>query len=159
MKREIAAVALGVTLVCSAQSVQEPLFRISTFMTPHEMEITGVAKLSPAQRAALDQWLTRYSMTILRYGSGGAGQQRATGTYVPGKGHWIDSVSSNGAIVTLEDGSMWDISTLDQIDTALWLPITDITVMVNPRPIGDYKFILVNTDDGEKATARYLGTH
>ncbi len=54
---------------------------------------------------------------------------------------------------------MWDVATLDRIDTALWLPTTDITVMRDPKPIGDYKYILVNTEDGEKAHAKYLGKH
>ncbi len=34
-------------------------------------------------------------------------------------GHWVDSVSSNGEIVKLEDGSLWQIDLVDQIDTAL----------------------------------------
>src|SRR6266571_7224319 len=72
----------------------------------------------------------------------------------PGKGHWVDEVSSNGAIITLEDNSMWEIASLDRIDTSLWLPTTDITVMRDPRPVDDFKYILVNTEDGEKAHAK-----
>ncbi|SRR5581483_855465 len=137
-------------------------FHISSFMTPQEMQATGVAGLSPAQRAALDQWLNRYTQLVLRAArasdsptSGSTGQTE----YIPSKGHWVDEVSSNGAIISLEDGSMWDVATLDRIDTALWLPTTDITVMRDPKPIGDYKYILVNTEDGEKAHAKYLGKH
>lgn len=73
-------------------------------------------------------------------------------TYVgTGGGHWIESVNSDGSIITLEDGSVWSINDYDRIDTMLWLPITDITVLDS----GD-GYILVNTDDGEKAHAQLL---
>lgn len=58
--------------------------------------------------------------------------------------HWIESVHQNGKIVILEDGSVWEISSLDRINTALWLPITSIVACPNK---------LINTDDGEKAEA------
>lgn len=55
-------------------------------------------------------------------------------------GHWVQSVSSSGEIVILEDGSVWKIGALDRIDTALWLPTTDIIAC-------DDK--LINTEDNE----------
>lgn len=45
---------------------------------------------------------------------------------------------------------------MDRIYTALWLPITSITVVLSDYPILDYKYLLINTDDGEKALAKYL---
>ena len=74
-----------------------------------------------------------------------------------GGGHWVREVSNNGAIVTLEDGSLWEISAADRIDTALWLPTINITVLKSQSAVGDYKYTLVNKDDGEKALAKYLG--
>lgn len=59
-------------------------------------------------------------------------------------GHWVDSVSDGGEIVKLEDGSLWQIDLVDQIDTSLWLPTTDIVVC-------SYK--LINTDDNESVGA------
>jgi len=41
-------------------------------------------------------------------------------------GHWVESVSDDGQIVKLEDGSIWEVDVVDAIDSALWLPITDI---------------------------------
>jgi hypothetical protein len=41
-------------------------------------------------------------------------------------GHWIESVSGDGGIVKLEDGSIWEVDPADAIDSALWLPVTDI---------------------------------
>jgi hypothetical protein len=59
-------------------------------------------------------------------------------------GHWVKSVSSNGEIVILEDGSVWQVDSVDAIDSALWLPTTNIVAC-------DDK--LVNTDDGETVEA------
>lgn len=79
-------------------------------------------------------------------------RRRSGGLYIsPGDGHWIESVTGDGEIIKLEDGSVWQIDSLDTIDTALWLPVSDITV-VESR--GGY--LLINTDDGEKAHATLL---
>ena len=69
----------------------------------------------------------------------------------PGDGHWIKSQSDDGTIITLEDDSVWQVDPLDRIDTSLWLPITDITVVES-----DDGYLLINTDDGEKANAQLL---
>lgn len=59
-------------------------------------------------------------------------------------GHWVKSVSSDGEIVVLEDGSVWQVDSADAIDSALWLPTTNIVAC-------DDK--LINTDDGETVEA------
>jgi len=72
-----------------------------------------------------------------------------------GGGHWIREVATGGGIIVLEDGSFWEVSPLDRIDTMLWLPITEIMVLENPS--GFFPYLLVNTDDGEKAEAKLIG--
>lgn len=62
-------------------------------------------------------------------------------------GHWVQSVSSGGEIVKLEDGSLWEISAIDRIDTTLWLVTEEITVC------GDR---LINTDTGDAVDATRL---
>ncbi len=59
-------------------------------------------------------------------------------------GHWVQEVMSDGEIVKLEDGSLWAIDPVDQVDTMLWLPVTDIVVCPGK---------LINTDDNETAGA------
>jgi hypothetical protein len=59
-------------------------------------------------------------------------------------GYWIESVINDGQIIKLEDGSIWEVDATDAIDSALWLPITDIIAC-------DDK--LINTDDNETVTA------
>jgi hypothetical protein len=52
-------------------------------------------------------------------------------------GHWISSVSGNGQIVVLEDGTVWEIDAVDTIDTMLWLPTENVLIcgsrMINIR--------------------------
>ncbi len=73
---------------------------------------------------------------------------------ITGSGHWIED-NHDGEIIILEDGSIWGISPLDQIDSMLWLPVTDITVLDNSNLLYPYK--LVNTEDDEIVEARLLG--
>lgn len=59
-------------------------------------------------------------------------------------GHWIDEVTSNGAVVILEDGSIWRVSAEDESTTSLWPATTEI-VACDGR--------LINTDDHESVIA------
>ncbi len=59
-------------------------------------------------------------------------------------GHWVDSVSDDGQIVKLEDGSVWKVDTVDTVDSSLWLPVTDIVACGNR---------LINTEDNETVGA------
>jgi hypothetical protein len=82
-----------------------------------------------------------------------------TGQY-PGwsNGHWIQENSDNGSMIVLEDGSIWKIDPLDKIDAMLWLPISSITVVTSDNGSAGYEYLLINTDDGEKVHAKYLGS-
>jgi hypothetical protein len=71
-----------------------------------------------------------------------------------GSGHWIESVMDDGSVIKLEDDSLWQVSPFDVIDSALWLPISDITVIEGNDP--GYPYKLVNTDDGEVVNARLV---
>jgi hypothetical protein len=74
-----------------------------------------------------------------------------------GEGHWIQKNIDSGTFMTLEDGSFWKIDPFDKIDAMLWLPITDITVTESSSGSPGYDYLLINTDDGEKAHAKYMG--
>ncbi len=62
-------------------------------------------------------------------------------------GHWVDSVSDDGEIVKLEDGSVWEVDVGDTVDSMLWLPTTD--VLACPHK-------LINTEDNETVGATRL---
>jgi hypothetical protein len=73
--------------------------------------------------------------------------------------HWINSVSSGGRIIILEDDSVWEVNSADRIDTALWLPIDDILLLdAGSKAFGKYKYLMINLDEhGEEALVRYVG--
>lgn len=71
-----------------------------------------------------------------------------------GSGHWIQTVSGGGKIITLEDSSIWEVSPIDVINSAIWLPVSNIIVVEDSGP---YPYKLINTDDGETVNAKYLG--
>jgi hypothetical protein len=62
-------------------------------------------------------------------------------------GHWVDSVLSDGEVVKLEDGSVWQIDSGDTVDSSSWLETDDVTVC-------DGK--LVDTDDHSSVGAHRL---
>jgi hypothetical protein len=71
-----------------------------------------------------------------------------------GTGHWILENMNNGEFIKLEDGSLWETSPFDRIHAALWLPISRITILESRNPV--YPYVLINSDDGEKAEAKLI---
>jgi len=55
-------------------------------------------------------------------------------------------------MIRLEDGSLWEISPLDRIDTSLWLPVDGIIIIESRNPLYPYK--LINKRD--KAEAKFI---
>ena len=74
--------------------------------------------------------------------------------YLGASGRWISDASADGALITLDDGSIWEISTPDRLFTDHWLPMEDIVVVKDKA--GMQPVALVNKDNGEKAEARLL---
>ncbi len=62
---------------------------------------------------------------------------------------YLKSKSDDGSILILGDGNVWEVSSIDQIDSSLWLPMTTII-------IPDSEDCLINADDGEKVDARRI---
>ncbi len=54
----------------------------------------------------------------------------------------IASVEGDGKIIELDDGSLWTVDDIDTVDTALWLPASEVVVC-------DGK--MINVDDSETA--------
>jgi hypothetical protein len=74
--------------------------------------------------------------------------------YLGAGGRWISDASAGGALITLDDGSIWEISTPDRLFTDHWLPMEDIVVVKDKT--GMQPVALMNKDNGEKAEARLL---
>lgn len=153
----------GLLAVASASAQSATVITMDKVMTDEQLRATGIDRLEPMQRAALDRWLSEYTVRLIGLAQRSADPTPKTNaspqaTYTgSGGGHWIKSNASNGGMIVLEDGSIWEVSPVDRIDTALWLPVTDITILRASRPVGDYKYMLVNKEDGEKALAKFLG--
>lgn len=64
-------------------------------------------------------------------------------------GHWIQSVGGDGKIIKLEDGSMWEVDDVDTVDTAIWLPISNVVICETK---------MINTDDNETAEVKRIST-
>ena len=62
---------------------------------------------------------------------------------------FIRDKSDDGSILILADGSVWEVSPVDRVDSALWLPTEDII-------IPDSGDCLINKDNGEKVDARRI---
>jgi hypothetical protein len=77
----------------------------------------------------------------------GLGIRHCTGVNGCESGHWVDSVVSDGEIVKLEDGSFWQMDSVDTVDSSLWLATEDVTAC-------DGK--LINTDDNSTVGAHRL---
>jgi hypothetical protein len=73
----------------------------------------------------------------------------------PGGGHWVKEKANGGRLIILEDGSLWEINSVDRIETMLWLPTESIFVREIEGVVGGYS--LINTDSGDEVRAIYLG--
>lgn len=73
-----------------------------------------------------------------------------------GGGHLIRAVSSEGRYVTLEDGSVWEIEPSVWFQTVDWQKDAAVTVR-SAQGIGPFVYELINTQEDERAPARYVG--
>jgi len=71
-----------------------------------------------------------------------------------GGGHVLKAIAEKGRLITLEDGSRWEISPRDLYQTADWEPSANITVRALPREEGGFGYELINTSTDEGAVAR-----
>jgi hypothetical protein len=56
------------------------------------------------------------------------------------EGHWIETVSGDGAIIKLEDGSLWQVDAADTVTSSIWLPTSEVVLCSGK---------MINTDDDE----------
>lgn len=71
-----------------------------------------------------------------------------------GSGHWVSKKIDSGKYIKLEDGSLWEISSIDKIYTMLWLTTENITVVESKNPL--YPYNLINTDSKDAAEAKLI---
>jgi hypothetical protein len=139
-----------------AQGETSPLYRCpggiySNALTPKQAHDSGCRPLDGAPVTVV---VPKRGVAVAG-GSGASTQPRSSyrpSTAIPKRrgssgceaDHWVQSVMSDGAYVKLEDGSIWQIDAIDQIDTILWLPTTDVVACPDK---------LINTEDNETVGA------
>ena len=148
----LASFALGAVSLSYAQN--SGFLHMAQIMTSAQLLKTGVSSLNDSQRKALDEWLTSYTQQAVRIGAATS----STSDYLGSGKHWVDEVCKDGGLVVLEDDSIWEIESTDRVNTALWLPTTNVSVRKSAKPLDSYAYVLRNTEDHETAHAKYLGT-
>lgn len=148
--------------ILSVNAQEQQIIPLENLISPQDMRKTGLAKLSPSERAVLEKLLTQLLLEAYMKGFQDAVAAQSalseSKTYPSTNiGHWVRQVADGGALVILEDNSIWHIYFIDRIYTSLWLPTHNIIVLNAEQPVGDFKYILVNTDTGEQVYAKYLG--
>jgi len=84
---------------------------LEKLMRPHEMEQVGVAKLTDQERQALLQW----GLRMFRLGQ-----------YVVGD---IQEIKYDGRLIVLDDGSRWEVDSIDVSTADLWMPMDKVVVI------------------------------
>lgn len=160
-------IVLTISGVCFAQ--QKVLLK--DLIPPKEHERLGLNKLNQKQKQALAEKIL--NLMTAAYTEGQTNNQQITEQSIPkkktmmphtagsytgtGSGHWIQTNIDSGEFIVLEDSSLWKIAPLDKIDALLWLATSSITVVESADGSAGYDYLLINTDDGEKAHAKYMG--
>lgn len=135
---------------CVAQG-QAPVLTFNQLFPPSSQQQMGLHKLTTGEKEALRSHVQTLLTRVLVETQGGD-------TYAGvGGGHWVMENVNSGTYMILEDGSLWKIDPIDKIDAMLWLPVSEITVLKSRRGSPGYNYLLVNTDDGEQAHAKYMG--
>jgi hypothetical protein len=115
---------------------------LDAVMSKADQDRTGVSKLSPKERAALEQWLTDFAITMATKTAADASPEpKAAGYAGFGQKHWVKSNAGGGKFIQLEDGSLWEVSPIDKINTMLWLPLDDVVVVESKNPLYPYKLV------------------
>jgi len=121
---------------------------LKTCLAGHYPSLCDRSLLSPEQLSQTQAAQSRSAQARREYAAKAPPvRSRRSGSSGCESGHWVESVSGDGQIVKLEDGSIWQVDPVDAIDSMLWLPTTEIVVC-------DDK--LINTDDNESVEATRL---
>lgn len=164
MKKAFVSVALLVFMPM-ANSQQRVVLAFDQIFPPSMQQAMGLSKLTPGEKEVLRQHVE----SLLIIASTMSPDSANTSDEQPPKDttrvadpssaakHWISKNIDNGEFILLEDNSLWQIDPLDKIDAMLWLPISNISIVESNTGSPGYDYLLINTDDGEKVHAKYIG--
>lgn len=161
-----------------ASQTTPPPIQVERVMSSEERAATGIAHLSDAERAAFEAWLARYTATVAAVASAmmpaqgepapapdtaalaaaeTRGDRHARGPRTVPLGARVANSADDGTVITLADGTMWEIYLPDRTATSGWHAGDFIIVRPQPAPVGDYGYALVNGAARRTASARFAG--
>ena len=143
------------------QGKTQGIFTFEDIFPKNQQHQMGLNKLDErdkeALRAHVEMLIKQTIATLQQHGSAKETTSARADYFAVGGGHWIKENVGQGSLMILEDGTLWQIDPMDKIDAMLWLPISTIAVVRSASGSPGYDYLLVNTDDDEKAHAKYMG--
>lgn len=139
-KKLLIASAVAALLIQTTPSFA--LFLLDDVMSKDVQQKTGVANLTPVQKAALEDWLNanfevKNSMT-----------EKQTPEVM------LSINIEGGKKLQLSDGTMWEVDPNDIVQSSVW--ITPFPMRIVPSDSTDYPFLLVNKISGVSVKARKI---
>ncbi len=119
-----------------------PTNTLDTHMTPSDQRKTGVHKLSPEEKKALQQWINKHHI-------------KRPGTR-PNEYPVISEVISGGAYLRLSDGSIWEVIPADWAISQSW--ITPVEIIPEKEPHSEDLYILTNSLTGSTIRAKKISS-
>jgi len=108
-------------------------------MTEQNATETGVSKLTPGEKKALQQWINKHH--TVKPGSSKKQQPQ------------VSEVLVNGHYIKLSDGTIWKIHPSDTPITSSWITAANIEIVATGSDAG-YPYTLTNALTGSKVQAQ-----
>lgn len=147
----------------SAAMAQDPLalipVRADQLMTPAELERSGLARLTPAERIVLDG-LTADDDAGGEERAGTQGRRPFRMLPLPitaPPGSRLAATLEEGNYLRLADGTLWEVYLPDRTATVTWQRGDYIAVSRAPAGVGEYDHVLANAPHRTRAHARFAG--
>jgi hypothetical protein len=153
--------------LCTASIVFGESLSLDTVMEKADQESSGVNRLSPQEQRALEHWIGTWTAKVIQQAPtyhpsmslsqwvhnwpGYANPQEAPPEEAAQERQESNQKifrNSNGAVIELYDGSVWNITPVDQPRAQFWARDQRIIISTNPRDIVR-PFILVNQQRNE----------
>jgi hypothetical protein len=137
-KKLLIASAVAAMLIQTTPSFA--LILLDEVMSRDVQQKTGVANLTPLQKAALEDWLNANF------------EVKSSKVEKQAPEIMLSINIEGGRKLQLSDGTMWEVDPNDVVQSSVW--ITPFPIRIVPSDSADYPFLLVNKTSGVSVKAR-----
>ncbi|MBS0605407.1 MAG: hypothetical protein KF898_04455 [Parachlamydiales bacterium] len=137
-KKLLIASAVAAMLIQTTPSFA--LILLDEVMSRDVQQKTGVANLTPLQKAALEDWLNANF------------EVKSSKVERQAPEIMLSINIEGGRKLQLSDGTMWEVDPNDVVQSSVW--ITPFPIRIVPSDSTDYPFLLVNKTSGVSVKAR-----